>query len=146
MHGLQGGGVFQLFDPVRFDQTAPRWAKKVPKYPLVFGHSAFGHLFVSNEDQSFLAVIVTERPEFIELKLNSVQSFKDDFLKNEGVLRDFFGVDRYGQLVERLGEPLEAECYFPVPYPASGGSGALDSYQKGNIWVHLDIYGQMIGL
>lgn len=62
------------------------------------------------------------------------------------VLRDFFGADRYGQLVERLGEPAEVECYFPVPYPASGGSGALDSYQKGNIWVHLDIYGQVIGL
>jgi hypothetical protein len=138
--------VFQLFEPVRLDEQSARWAKRVPKYPLIFGHSAFGHLFVCNEDQSSLAVIVTERPEFIELKLNSVQSFKDDFLMNEGVLSDFFGVERYRHLVGRLGEPSNAECYFPVPYPASGGSGDLDSYEKGNIWVHLDIYGQVIGL
>jgi hypothetical protein len=138
--------VFQLFEPVRFDEQAARWAKRVPKYPLIFGHSAFGHLFVCNEDQSSLAVIVTERPEFIELKLNSAQSFKDDFLMNEGVLSDFFAVERYRHLAGRLGEPSNTECYFPVPYPASGGSGDLDSYEKGNIWVHLDIYGQVIGL
>ncbi|GLQ98799.1 T6SS immunity protein Tdi1 domain-containing protein [Dyella mobilis] len=138
--------MFELFEPVRFDHKAPRWAKRVPKYPLIFGHSAFGHLFVCSEAQSNLAVIATERPEFIELKLDSVQAFKDDFLKNEGVLNDFFGVARYEQLVKRIGELSEAECYFPVPYPASGGSGAKDSYQKGNIWVHLDLYGQVIGL
>ena len=66
-------------------------------------------------------MIVTERPELIELKLNSVQSFKDDFLKNEGVLRDFFSVDRYGQLVERLGKPSEAECYSLCRTPPPAG-------------------------
>jgi hypothetical protein len=138
--------MFQLFEPVHFDQRSPRWAKKVPRYPLIFGYSAFCHLFVCSEDQSSLAVIVTERREFIELNLGSIESFTSTFLKNDGVLSDFFDIGRYNHLVDRLGKLSDTECYFPVPYLAAGGSGAIDSYQKGSIWVHLDLYGQMIGL
>jgi len=27
-----------------------------------------------------------------------------------------------------------------------GGSGAIDTYQKGDAWVHLDLFGQTVGL
>jgi len=138
--------VFKLFEPTRFEPQAPRWARKVPKYPLIFGFSAFAHLFICSEDKTTLAVVVTERPEFVELNMTSIEAFTETFLKNTRVLSDFFHSERYSLLVERLGTLSDAECFFPVPYPAVGGSGALDSYQKGNIWVHLDLYAQMIGL
>jgi hypothetical protein len=143
---MPGGVVFQIFEPIRFDQNAPRWAKKVPKYPLIFGHSAFGHLFVCSEDRSQVAVVVTERPEFIELQSNSIDSFEATFLTNKAVLSDFFRIENHNLLAERLGKLSNFECYFPVPYPAVGGSGELDSYQKGSLWGHLDLYGQIIGL
>lgn len=31
----------------------------------------------------------------------------------------------------------------PVPYPMLGGSGAPETYDKGNVWVFLDIVGQL---
>ena len=138
--------MFKLFEPTRFELQAPRWARKVPKYPLTFGFSAFAHLFICSEDKTTLAVVVTERLEFVELNISSIEVFTDTFLKNAKVLSDFFHCERYGLLVDRLGTPSDAECFFPVPYPVNGGSGALDTYQKGNIWVHLDLYGQMMGL
>lgn len=139
-------GMFKIFAPQPLIDLAPRWGKKVAKtYPLVFGFSPFAHLFVCAPTEDLFAVIVTERPELIELNMSSRDDFISQFIGNAKVRTEFFREPDYLQLSEKLGALTEAECLYPVPYPAMGGSGKLESYQRGNIWVHLDIFGQTLG-
>jgi hypothetical protein len=49
-------------------------------------------------------------------------------------------------LAERLGGLEAEEVYYPVPHPAIGGSGAIETYEKGNLWVFVEIAGQNRGL
>jgi hypothetical protein len=138
--------MFALFSPAPLATKAPRWAKKSNGYRVVFGFSPFADLFVCSEDQSRFAVISTEKPELIELKSGDMSNFTEQFLGSEKIRDDFFRAHEYRALCERLGELQNEECFFPVPFRSIGGSGALDTYAKGNAWVHLDIYGQTIGL
>ncbi|MEE8625649.1 MAG: hypothetical protein V3T19_09940 [Acidiferrobacterales bacterium] len=50
----------------------------------------------------------------------------------------------YQRLTGSVGSLGAAECYFPVPYRALGGSGALSTYDKGNVWIYPDLYGQAV--
>lgn len=127
-------------------ERAPRWGRKVAdRFPLVFGISAFGHLFICSEKRDRFAVIVTDRPELIQLNSSNMQEFTEEFLRDPDVRSSLFRESDFSILVERLGALKLDECFYPVPYPAIGGSGALATFECGNAWVYLEIYGQTIG-
>jgi hypothetical protein len=90
-------------------------------------------------------MLMTDRPELVELKFSSMGGFVSEFLQNEQA-RSFFRESDVALLTERLGALQREECFFPVPYPAIGGSGKLETYRRGDAWVHLDIYAQTIGV
>ena len=139
--------MFKLFSPQPLVDLAPRWGKIVEKtYPVVFGFSSFAHLFVCSPSEDSFAVIVTERPELIEFNMSNRGEFVSQFIGDAKVRTDFFRESDYLALSGRLGASKEDECFYPAPYPALGGSGKLETYQRGNVWVHLEIYGQTLGL
>lgn len=139
--------MFQIFAPRPLIELSPRWARKVAgRYPMVFGLSPFAHLFLSNADDTQFAVVVTERPELVDLNSPNREEFMSKFLGSDAVATSFFRRGDYETLVDRLGTLVTDECFYPVPYPALGGSGRLETYARGNAWVHLDLYGQAIGL
>lgn len=138
--------MFALLKPSPFKDKVPRWAVKVPHYPLVFGFSAFADLFICSEDQKHVAVLATEKPELIQLKFESITAFEEEFLSNTDVRKSFFREADYLALTSRLGALSSEECFYAVPYRSLGGSGNLNTYEKGNAWVHLDLYGQTVGL
>ncbi len=49
-------------------------------------------------------------------------------------------------LEARLGQLAVDEVYYPVPFPFLGGSGAPETFAKGNVWVFASIVGQSWGL
>src|SRR4051812_2406167 len=115
--------MFNLFPPSPIVDKAPRWGKRVAAhFPLVFGLSPFAHLFVCSREATHFGVIVTERPEIIELNFASMDDFVTNFLGNMQVRESFFRSGDYKVLVRRLGVPQPDECFYPVPYPAIGGS------------------------
>jgi hypothetical protein len=138
--------MFTLFEPVPLSSRAPNWAAKASNYADVFGFSAFGDLFLCSSDGTRIALLQTARPELISLKFQSREEFAETFLKDENVLQSVFRVADYNSIVERLCAPAPEDCFYPVPYPAIGGSGKLDTYRSGNVWVYLSIYAQTLGI
>ncbi len=57
-----------------------------------------------------------------------------------------FSVTDVSSLVNNSVPLDENEAFHPVPDPAIGGSGKLETYKKGNVWVSADISGQIRGL
>jgi len=138
--------MFKLFEPLPFQEKAPRWSGRASLYAWIFGLSPFADLFVCSNDQKRYAVISTEHPELIELHSENMNDFLSRFIGDPQVRRDFFREKDYEALSLRLGPLAQEECFFAVPYTVVGETGALDTYQKGDVWVHLDLYGQTLGL
>jgi hypothetical protein len=138
--------VYHCFPPVDLRAKAPIWAGVAPRHPLVFGLSAFGDLFLCTGDQRETALLTTTHPQVVPLRCDALQDFERVFLADPKVQEDVLRASDFEILVTRLGSLSLEECFYPVPYPALGGSGALETYEKGDAWVHLHIYGQVMGL
>ena len=139
--------MFRTFSPTPLADKAKRWAPRLQAhYPNVFGFSAFGDLFVCSQDSRQIAVVLTNLPKLEQLNFDSIDSFTSVFLTNAGIVEQVLRKADYEHLVFRLGLLSDDQCFFPVPFPQMGGSGGLDTYGKGDVWVHLDLLGQVMGL
>ena len=137
--------LYSLFAPRSLAESAPRWATKLAgSYPLVFGFSRFAHLFVCSSLGNKFAIVVTDQPELIPLNMSTREAFISQFLRSAEARSSFFREADYLLLTCTIGSADEEECFYPVPYPAIGGSGKLDTYRRGNVWVHLDLYAQIL--
>ncbi|AGG90948.1 T6SS immunity protein Tdi1 domain-containing protein [Rhodanobacter denitrificans] len=139
--------MFRTFSPVPLADKTKRWAYRIQAhYPNVFGFSAFGDLFVCSQDGRQVAVVMTNLPKLEQLNFDSIESFTSTFLTSAGVVEHVLRQSDYEHLVSKLGPLSDDQCFFPVPFQRMGGSGTLDTYDKGDVWVHLDLLGQVMGL
>ena len=139
--------MFRTFSPIPLADKSKRWVSRLQShYPNVFGFSAFGDLFVCSQDGRQIAVVLTNLPKLEQLNFDSIDSFTSIFLTNADVAEQVLRKTDYEHLASRLGPLSDDQCFFPVPFPQMGGSGKLDTYDKGDVWVHLDLLGQVMGL
>jgi hypothetical protein len=90
--------------------------------------------------------LTTIFPDFIALGYDERASFESEFLGGQGVIEQVLRPADVSILEGRLGKLLEEEVFIPVPYPFLGGSGRLDTYEKGNVWVFAGLVGQAHGI
>jgi hypothetical protein len=78
--------------------------------------------------------------------MSTREAFISQFLTDAEMRSSFFREADCLLLTRKAGVVGEEECFYPVPYSAIGGSGKLDTYTHGNVWVHLDLYAQTLGI
>lgn len=128
------------------------WEKHLMGYSRVVGYSATGAIFLRNPETSDYLILYPGMPgnnckkygSFTSTKEFEKKILKDDDFQNYGLYPIKPG--ELPTLVERLGPCEKDQVYFPVPDPSIGGSGKLDTFKKGNVWVYADIIGQNKGL
>ena len=130
-----------LSDSVASERISP-WTEVLPDGSEVFGYTAFGDFFISSGPQPEFGLLLTESARFERIPVRSLQEFESSFLSDGGVIESVLRPADLKYLVARLGELGEDEVYYPVPYPCLGGSGELDTYQKGDVWVYSSISAQ----
>jgi hypothetical protein len=122
------------------------WASLAGEYSLVVGYTSFGDFFLRHPRTKEFAILTTMSPGFITLGYDERTSFESDFLGDEGVIEQVLRPADVSLLEERLGELLADEVFIPVPYPFLGGSGGLDTYEKGDVWVFAGLIAQAHGI
>jgi hypothetical protein len=128
------------------------WEKHLMGYSKVVGYSATGAIFLRNPDIKYYLVLYPSMPgnnckkygPFANTEEFEAKILKDDNFPSYGLYP--IKPDELLVLVERLGPCEKDQVYFPVPDPSIGGSGELDTFKKGNVWIHTDIIGQNKGL
>lgn len=136
--------MFTLHDPLPLDEKAPIWVSVAKDFSELFGHSPFADLFLRDPASGKVALLITEQVGLIELGLLSIEEFSSSFLNAPARLDNLFRRPDYDFLVKKLGVPGEDECFFAVPYASIGGPGELETYQRGDLWAHLYLYGQTL--
>jgi hypothetical protein len=74
------------------------------------------------------------------------EAFRTVFLTDPQILDIYMRPRDIAVLEKRLGPLQPDEIYIPVPYLFLGGDGNLETYQKGNFRVYLDLVAQTHGL
>jgi hypothetical protein len=115
----------------------------VKHFDVVTGYTAFGDLFLQQSNTREFAVLIASTLELIETGETDEHGFRG-MLQNANVTETLLRPRDFAALLNRLGPLAEGEVFYPVPLPALGGSGSLDTYDKGQLWEYLAIVAQTI--
>lgn len=141
------GPLYRLLDPPRPSSSLVAWTEALGNYREVVGYSALGSAFVRNpESREYLVLHPLKSGNNAKHygTFDTLSHFESTVLKDPSFVRRILRPHDVATLERRLG-PLEPDSvYFPVPYPMLGGSGLLSTYDKGNVWVFLELVGQTV--
>ena len=122
------------------------------EFDQIIGYSILGAIFLrSSSTQSYLVLYPLRGGYNCKNygNFNSITEFESKILHDEGFAKVCLHPilpQQISKLSKRLGSLKPDEVYFPVPDPYLGGSGNLNTFKKGNVWVFADIAGQNRGL
>jgi hypothetical protein len=115
----------------------------VKHFDVVKGYTAFGDLFLQHAGTGEFAVLIASTLELSQTGETDEHGLRE-ILRNADVIETLLRPRDFAVLSTRLGPLAEGEVYYPVPLPALGGSGSLDTYDKGQLWEYLAIVAQTI--
>ncbi|WP_420112918.1 T6SS immunity protein Tdi1 domain-containing protein [Pseudactinotalea sp.] len=130
-------------EPVSTAEFMPSWPRVHDPYPLLHGFSRLGHVFLSDSAQQQFCVVYPLQGGSKGYPAGSLAEFQRTVTGDPGFQAWIFPPDLVRPVVDRLGPIDPDQVYMPVPYPMLGGSGAPESYDKGDVWVFLEIVGQL---
>lgn len=144
--------MYQLLESPRSVEILGVWENHTGNYSEVLGYTVLGSIILrAPETNEYLVlhprVHGSNAKQYGEF--DSIEDFEERILKDEGFIDyciDPFTREDISALTQRVGKLEKEESYFPVPDPCIGGSGELDTFKKGNVWVSTDISGQNRGL
>lgn len=122
------------------------WEGNLGDFTHVFGHSYLGHLFLWSPAGHYGIAY----PYLCRFKdyghYETPTDFQQAVLQDPYVSSAIFRSDQIPALSARLGAPAPGQVYFPVPYEILGGSGDLETYDRGDLRVWASIVAQTHGL
>jgi hypothetical protein len=141
--------MYTLFDSPASATRLGCWSRPLGRYSEVIGYSHLGSLFLKDPAKSEYVVLhplLHGNNAKAYGSFSSTKAFEDAVLKDSGFVARFLRPDDLRSLRERLGELSPNDVYYPVPFPCVGGSGALSTFEKGDVWVFADVLGQILGV
>lgn len=137
--------MYHLFaQPQSIAIVAPFMLKLVGCHTILVGHSFFGDLFLRNTSTGEYAILLVSKLELVETGEIESNEFELRILGNSEVIGSLLRPDDAAAIASRVGTLLPGEAYFPVPLPALGGSGELNTFEKGGLLEYLAIVAQSI--
>ena len=135
---------YRIIEPVSSDAIGD-WIIDFPSYEQIIGYSSLGHVFLFSPSESNYAVYYPFRAAAKNYgTFNSISEFEKEVLQEEGFSLYVLNNTSVKEISELIGTLNEHEVYIPSPYPFLGGDESLNSYEKGNVWIMLDVVNQLL--
>ena len=141
--------LYVLLDPPAPSTRMGCWSKPLARYSMVVGYSALGSFFLLDPARNeYLALhpLLAGNNAKSYGAFDCATAFENAILKEPAFVDRFLRPDDVRSLQARLGELGHDQVYYPVPFPCLGGSGDLRSFDKGDVWVFVDLLGQSLGI
>jgi hypothetical protein len=135
-----GKGLLWLTDPDELKAPVKDWLGARSGL-LAFARSAFGHLFLWDDEGAHML-----DPHYgtIAKIVNKIEVVFDYVLCRRQYLDDVLERKLFGKALKKLGPLAHDECYGFEPAIALGGPGTLDTLKKVKLREHLSILSQLI--
>lgn len=109
---------------------------------VAVGHTPFGDLLIQDIESSQMMLTLLSPFDVIPLDAFSISEVVQLLTDNSEASEDVLQLSKAKLLVDRFGPLCAEEIFIPVPIPALGGDGSIDSYEKGDLWTHLEMITQ----
>lgn len=143
--GKYNDGLIEIINPEDFEGDLERTlGKKVPNYvPIAMG--AFGDLFYYRKltDTDEDVCVFDPHSKRIHVCCWSLVDFFNAFLCDDEIINKNLTNDLFQAATKKLGKLKKDEIFLFAPALALGGDGSLESVDKGNCHVQLDILFQL---
>jgi hypothetical protein len=134
---------YKIFNtPEEISEVAPFLQMHVECFTSVVGHTDFGDLFLRCPATGEYAILVAENLSLESTGYLTMNEFITELLGHEMVRADLIRGKDLEYIERRIGPLGNGQVYFPVPVPALGGNGNLNSYDRGDLWTYLSIMAQ----
>lgn len=138
--------AYSVFDP-KPAELIGCWSQHFPAYDRVVGYSHLGHIFLLDSETNDYAVLHPFKKAAKSYGQHAgVSAFEANVLKDEAFGLFVLRIEHVASLTNALGPLEKSEIFIPNPYPFLGGSEALDTYTKGDVWVFANLVAEMQGL
>jgi hypothetical protein len=134
--------TFHILTEPKHAGAIASWDSILRRYSRIIGYTSFGDFFAIDPLTSEHAVLLTLEGSVEETGYDDTDAFVRAFLTVPDVVTHILRPQLLEALTVRLGPLCTEEVYYPVPYPSLGGSGAPETFKKGNVWVFAVISGQ----
>lgn len=132
-----------LFEDLIPISDIQHWSEITETFDEMFGYSYFGDIFLLNSKTKQCAILYTMPPELAEIDFYGIDEFVNEFLSHDIVKEDLLKIEKVTEIEKKIGALKNGEVFIPEPYLFAGGDGSVDSYSKGDIWVFLEIIGNL---
>ena len=143
--------VYRLLKHPKSADILGCWKPHLGSFNEVVGYTVTGAVILrASESQDYLALYPLKRGNNSKNygHFSSLKQFEADILQEENFASSCLyplKPDDIPILKKRLGSLGKEQAYFPVPNTWIGGSWDLKSFDKGNVWIFVDIAGQSRG-
>lgn len=133
--------MYHLLDNPKSVEILGCWANYTGQYTQVVGYTILGSIILySPSSQEYLVLHPRINGNNAKQygKYESLCAFEDEILKDKEFIQfciSPFSENDINNLIHSHGAPLEEEAFYPCPDPAIGGSGEIETFKKGNVWV-----------
>jgi hypothetical protein len=132
-------------EPEPLANFAPLLLHAARHFTAIVGHSLFGDLFLRDPNTGEYAILLVTTLELVDTGEFEECKFREQILANPEVVHTLLRPEDVAVLARRFGLPAIGEVFIPAPLPVLGGSGTLDTFEKGGLREYLAIVAQSIG-
>jgi hypothetical protein len=136
-------GLFSMLDESLSNSVLSSWRWLLGQDAVALVASALGDLFFWSEKHKAVYFLEVQRGKstFVD---KDVGFFLNHFLVRDGVLESVLNRDLFKSLTGHLGKLKYGECYIAEPWLRLGGSGDVNTYEKGDLAVYAVLVGQAV--
>jgi hypothetical protein len=141
---IEGSALYCLLEKPVSTSSLENWPQVQRVFSTVIGYSGLGHVFLRSDANEY-AVLHPFRTAYKNYGyFASRTEFELAILRDDDFAAIVLQHSHQDAIRELLGPLEEGEVYIPAPYPFLGGDESPESYDRGDVWVFLDIIGQML--
>jgi hypothetical protein len=140
-------GPYRLLPQTKSAVFIGCWKRVAPMADEIVGYSSLGLIFLTDsKTREYFVLFPFEGIAKAYGVYASISDFQRAVLEEPHFATEALQRAHVARVRRRLGRLGEDEIYIPAPYPLLGGTAEVDTYDKGNIWVFVDIVAEMLGI
>ena len=134
--------MYHFLEVTKTKEFLDEWTNVTGDFDSIKGYTDLGDVFLINSKTGEIGVLLTMDNSFHPMGYNDWEKFHNEVLKNPKFQESVIHSSFIAKVNAHCGKLDNEQVYIATPYPFLGGSGAPNTYKKGNVWVYLSISSQ----
>jgi len=137
--------LYWLLDQPKHKASLGAWEDHVGDFDEVLGYTALADFILRNpQTREYLVFYPQKSGNNVKNygPFESLADFRQEVLDDRSFVDSCLRSNHVSVLASQIGSLGDSEVYYPVPFQCLGGSGALSTFDKGNVWVFVNLLGQ----